>query len=45
MPELRKIALVDLQRILTETKAGKNARKSLERSAVAKQKKLEKRQN
>ena len=44
VPAVRKIAIVDLQRVLSETKAGRNARKTLEASAKAKQRKLEKRQ-
>ena len=43
VPELGKIAVIDMQRILNETAAGKKARKDLEASSLAKQKKLDKR--
>lgn len=42
VPEVNKVALVDMQRVLNETKQGKKARKNLESSSVAKEKKLEK---
>jgi outer membrane protein len=41
VPAVRKVALVDLQRVLSETKQGKNARKELETSSAAKQKQLD----
>ena len=37
------VAVVDMQRILNETKAGKKARQDLESASIAKQKKLDKR--
>jgi outer membrane protein len=43
VPEINKVAVVDMQRILNETAAGKKARKDLETSSLAKQKKLDKR--
>lgn len=43
VPEIGRVAVVDMQRILNETAAGKQARKDLETSSVAKQKKLDKR--
>ncbi|KIG18153.1 Outer membrane protein H precursor [Enhygromyxa salina] len=43
VPEIGKVAVVDMQRILNETAAGKKARKDLETSSLAKQKKLDKR--
>jgi outer membrane protein len=43
IPEVGKIAVVDMQRILNETAAGKQARQDLETSSAAKQKKLDKR--
>ena len=43
VPEIGKVAVVDMQRILNETAAGKKARKDLESSSLAKQKKLDKR--
>lgn len=43
VPEIGKVAVVDMQRILNETSAGKKARKDLETASVAKQKKLDKR--
>ncbi len=43
VPTISKIAIVDMQRVLNETKAGKRARKDLETSSSAKQKKLDKR--
>ncbi|EDM74040.1 hypothetical protein PPSIR1_10110 [Plesiocystis pacifica SIR-1] len=43
VPEIGKVAVVDMQRILNETKSGKKARKDLETSSAAKQKKLDKR--
>ncbi|RMH00192.1 MAG: OmpH family outer membrane protein [Deltaproteobacteria bacterium] len=41
IPSVRKIAVVDLQRVLQETRQGKAARRKMERSAKAKQKKLD----
>jgi outer membrane protein len=43
VPEIGKVAVVDMQRILNETAAGKQARQDLETSSTAKQKKLDKR--
>lgn len=43
VPDVGKVAVVDMQRILNETAAGKKARKDLEASSLAKQKKLDKR--
>lgn len=43
IPEIGKVAVVDMQRILNETAAGKQARQDLETSSAAKQKKLDKR--
>ncbi len=43
VPNVGKVAVVDMQRILNETAAGKKARKSLETASTAKQKKLDKR--
>jgi outer membrane protein len=42
VPEIGKIAVVDMQRVLNETAAGKQARKDLETASSAKQKKLDK---
>lgn len=42
VPEIGKIAVVDMQRVLNETAAGKQARKDLESASSAKQKKLDK---
>ena len=42
VPQVKKIAMVDMQRVLNETKQGKKARKDLETSTTAKQKKLDK---
>ncbi|MFO7561249.1 MAG: OmpH family outer membrane protein [Enhygromyxa sp.] len=42
VPDVGKIAVVDMQRILNETAAGKKARKDLETSSLSKQKKLDK---
>ena len=42
VPDLKKVAVVDLQRVLNETNAGKKARKDLESASTAKQKKLDK---
>ncbi len=42
VPDVGKIAVVDMQRILNETAAGKKARKDLETASAAKQKKLDK---
>jgi outer membrane protein len=41
VPAVRKVALVDMQRVLNETKQGKKARSKLEKSSEAKSKKLE----
>jgi outer membrane protein len=43
VPSVGKVAMVDMQRVLNETKAGQKARKSLEQSSTAKQKKFDKR--
>ena len=40
VPAVRKVALVDMQRVLNETKQGKKARSKLEKSSEAKSKKL-----
>lgn len=42
VPNVGKIAVVDMQRILNETAAGQKARKDLENASAAKQKKLDK---
>jgi outer membrane protein len=42
VPDVGKVAVVDMQRILNETAAGKKARTDLETASVAKQKKLDK---
>lgn len=42
VPQVRKIATVDMQRVLNETKHGKKERKKLEASSKAKQQKLDK---
>jgi outer membrane protein len=42
VPSVGKIAMVDMQRVLNETSAGKKARKNLEASSKAKQTKLDK---
>ena len=42
VPDVGKIAVVDMQRILNETAAGQKARKDLETASLAKQKKLDK---
>lgn len=42
VPEVKKIAMVDLQRVLNETKHGKKARTELETSSKRKQDKLDK---
>lgn len=42
VPGLKKIAMVDMQRVLNETKEGKKARTELETSSKAKQEKLDK---
>jgi outer membrane protein len=42
VPEIGKIAVVDMQRVLNETASGKAARKDLETASSAKQKKLDK---
>ena len=41
VPSIRKIAMVDMQRVLNETKEGKKARSRLESSTKKKQKKLD----
>jgi outer membrane protein len=43
VPEIGRVAVVDMQRILNETAAGKQARQDLETASAAKQKKLDKR--
>ena len=43
VPKVRKLAMVDMQRVLNETKAGKHARKKLESASKSKQAKLDKR--
>jgi outer membrane protein len=45
VPEIKKLALIDMQRVLNETKQGKKARAKLEKSSSAKQKKLESKRN
>ncbi len=42
VPNVRKIATVDMQRVLNETNQGKKARNDLESSSATKQKKLDK---
>ena len=42
VPAVRKIAMVDMQRVINETKAGQRARKELETSGKTKQEKLDK---
>ena len=42
VPAVKKLAMVDMQRVLNETKAGKKARTELESSSKAKQEKLDK---
>jgi outer membrane protein len=42
VPAVRKIAMVDMQRVLNETKAGQRARNELESSSKTKQEKLDK---
>jgi outer membrane protein len=42
VPDIGKVAVVDMQRILNDTAAGKKARKDLETASAAKQKKLDK---
>jgi outer membrane protein len=42
VPSIKKIAMVDMQRVLNETTAGKRARKELESSSKTKQGKLDK---
>lgn len=44
LPAAKKVAMVDLQRVLSETKGGKAAKLKLEKSSVKKQKTLEKKQ-
>ncbi|NVB41488.1 OmpH family outer membrane protein [Pseudenhygromyxa sp. WMMC2535] len=43
VPDVGKVAVVDMQRILNETSAGKSARQKLESASTSKQKKLDKR--
>lgn len=43
VPSVGRVAMVDMQRVLNETKAGRKARKRLEQSSAAKQKKFDKR--
>lgn len=43
VPSVGKVAMVDMQRVLNDTKAGQKARKSLEQASTAKQKKFDKR--
>jgi outer membrane protein len=45
VPSVGKVAMVDMQRVLNETKAGQKARKSLEQSSSVKQKKFDKRRS
>lgn len=42
VPAIKKIAMVDMQRVLNDTKAGQKARKDLESSSKTKQEKLDK---
>lgn len=42
VPKVGKLAMVDMQRVLNETKAGKSARAKLEKSSKAKQAKFDK---
>ena len=42
VPKLKKLAMVDMQRVLNETKAGKAARAKLEKSSKSKQAKFDK---
>ena len=42
VPSVGKVAMVDMQKVLNDTVAGKRARKELEASSSAKQKKLDK---
>lgn len=42
VPSIKKVAMVDMQRVLNETKAGKKARKELEGASKSKQAKLDK---
>ena len=42
VPPVERLAMVDMQRVLNETSAGKKARQSLETSSQAKQRKLDK---
>jgi outer membrane protein len=42
VPKVRKLAMVDMQRVLNDTKAGKSARKKLESSSKSKQAKFDK---
>lgn len=42
VPKVRKLAMVDMQRVLNETKAGRAARKKLEKSSKSKQAKFDK---
>lgn len=45
VPSVRKVAMVDMQRVLNETKAGKRARNELEASSKSKQEKLDKKKS
>lgn len=45
VPAVRKVAMVDMQRVLNETKAGKKARNELEASSKSKQQKLDKKKS
>ena len=45
IPQVKKVAVVDMQRVLNETVAGKRARKALEQSSQTKQKKLDKKRS
>ena len=42
VPKVKKVAMVDMQRVLNETKAGKAARTKLEKSSKTKQAKFDK---
>jgi outer membrane protein len=42
VPKVKKLAMVDMQRVLNETKAGKDARAKLEKSSKSKQAKFDK---
>lgn len=45
VPKVKKLAMVDMQRVLNETKAGKAARAKLEKSSKAKQAKFDKKRS